>query len=440
MSTIWLAISAAAIGFASGAVAMAYALFKTLTRPYSGRAFATEPPFETEGAFAMYEIKSDRLQIDGRPARFEPTEHVGGRIEPVAIVLHDTAGGPPGNSISWLRRNPRKVSAHCIVLRDGTIVQLADFDRKTNHCNPSTWRGAPNCNGRMIGIEIVNPGHLRGTPDSAVSDFGKTYRRSDGVVECKATQFHGAFCWMRYTDEQMLAVERLIAALGAAYPTITEVIGHHDVSPGRKDDPTPLMNWGRMRAALGARQVQAPPAVEVRHAQQALIDLGYHFVGGADGHMGPRTRAAVFAFQEANKLKATGLLDEITLDLLRHAEQMGAKEMATGARDEATAETISSPTITATKVGEAIAVANLSVQTGNAVSQALEAVGEASKVVDAIEQGQSLAGRIGELGMWLATPRGISTVTTLVASAALWALIRYLRNRRVNATKTGKQN
>jgi hypothetical protein len=31
-------------------------------------------------------------------------------------------------------------------------------------------------------------------------------------------------------------------------------------------------------------------------------------------------------------------------------------------------------------------------------------------------------------------------VTTLVGSAALWALIRYLRNRRVNATKTGKQN
>ena len=84
----------------------------------------------------MYEIKNDRLQIDGRPARFEPTEHVGGRIEPVAIVLHDTAGGPLGDSISWLRRNPRKVSAHCIVLRDGTIVAARRFRSQDEPLQP----------------------------------------------------------------------------------------------------------------------------------------------------------------------------------------------------------------------------------------------------------------------------------------------------------------
>lgn len=280
MLTILVGILAASVGFAGGAAAMAYAIFKTLTRPYIGRVRATEHASETEGAFTMYEIRNDRLRIAGRPVRFDPTEHVGGRIEPVAIVLHDTAGGPPGDSVGWLKRNPRKVSAHCIV-RNGTIVQLADFDRKTNHAGKSTWRGVGECNGRMIGIEIVNPGHLRGTPDSAVSDFGKAYGRADGVVECKATAHHEAYCWMRYTDEQMQAVERLIAALGAAYPTITEVIGHHDISPGRKDDPTPFMNWGRMRAALGTRQVQSPPVPDIREAQQALIDLGYHFVAPA---------------------------------------------------------------------------------------------------------------------------------------------------------------
>ena len=50
------------------------------------------------------------------------TEHVGGRIEPVAIVVHDTAGGPPGDSVGWLRKNPKKVAAHAIIMIDGTLL------------------------------------------------------------------------------------------------------------------------------------------------------------------------------------------------------------------------------------------------------------------------------------------------------------------------------
>lgn len=40
-----------------------------------------------------YSINGDRLSIGGRSVPFVPSPHVGGRIEPTLVVLHDTAGG-----------------------------------------------------------------------------------------------------------------------------------------------------------------------------------------------------------------------------------------------------------------------------------------------------------------------------------------------------------
>jgi N-acetylmuramoyl-L-alanine amidase len=200
----------------------------------------------------MLEIVNDRLQVGGAPVEFVPTVHVGGRIEPTLIVLHDTAGGPPGDSVSWLRSNPREVSAHCIVRPDGSVVQLAPFDRRTNHAGPSQRHGRSGCNGWSIGIEIVNPGRLRGTADRAVSSFGRAYTAADGVAACPADPCHAAGLWLAYTEAQLATVETLIEALARTYPTIADLAGHHDICepPGRKEDPTPLMPWPRMAAAL----------------------------------------------------------------------------------------------------------------------------------------------------------------------------------------------
>src|SRR5262245_17531862 len=132
------------------------------------------------------EIVSDRAVIDGKPAQWVPTAHVGGRIEPSLIILHDTAGGPPGDSVSWLAHNPKNVSAHVIVKPDGSLVQLAPFDRRTNHAGVSEWRGRSGYNGWSIGIEIVNPGQLSGTPDKA-RGLGRTYPGSQAAA---ATQWH----------------------------------------------------------------------------------------------------------------------------------------------------------------------------------------------------------------------------------------------------------
>jgi N-acetyl-anhydromuramyl-L-alanine amidase AmpD len=287
-----------------------------------------------------YTIVSDRLHIGGTAVSFRQARDVGGRITPTLVVLHDTAGGlEAAGSISWLAGNPGKTSAHFVVGRDGVITQLADADRKCNHAGKSSWRGRQMCNGFSIGIEIVNPGKLLERGDGAVSSVGTVYDRAAyGIGRC-TTPAHGDGWWMPYTPQQIEAVEQLVSALAAAYPTITEVVGHHDISPGRKVDPTPLMDWPRMRAALaraGKVAPHSPAEADIEAAQARLDALGYN-PGLIDGRLGTRTSAALFAFQRENGLPPTGKPDAATLERLRSDS---AKPMPTGHREEATVSSL----------------------------------------------------------------------------------------------------
>ena len=195
----------------------------------------------------MFDIVNGRLTIAGKAAPFVRTPNQGGRLEPTLIVLHDTAGRlAKGSSVAWLCNPKAKASAHLVVERDGSVTQLVEFDRVAWHAGQSSWRGRSGCNAFAIGIEIVNPGKLTGTPKKATAWFGESYGAEFGIARA-STSIHGNGCWMPYTEDQLRTVERLIAALASEYP-IGEVVAHHDISPARKVDTTPLMDWPRMRA------------------------------------------------------------------------------------------------------------------------------------------------------------------------------------------------
>lgn len=115
-----------------------------------------------------------------------------------------------------------EVSAHFYVRRDGTLWQFVGCDQRAWHAGASRWRGRANCNDDSVGIELEG---LEGE---------------------------------RFEAAQYDTLARLCPAIAQRYP-IRHVAGHEHIAPGRKQDPGPGFDWGRLRAALGWPFTVFPP-------------------------------------------------------------------------------------------------------------------------------------------------------------------------------------
>lgn len=109
-----------------------------------------------------------------------------------------------------------RVSAHCVIYRDGRIWQYVPFAKRAWHAGLSLYQGRDKCNDFSIGIE------LEGTDD------------------------------LPYTDAQYQALTALTRELLARYPRLhpTRIVGHADIAPGRKSDPGPAFDWPRYLSAV----------------------------------------------------------------------------------------------------------------------------------------------------------------------------------------------
>jgi AmpD protein len=116
----------------------------------------------------------------------------------------DPAVHPYFRSICGLR-----VSAHFLIRRDGELIQFVSCADRAWHAGVSSWRGRAACNDFSIGIELEG---------------------------CDTIAF---------TDAQYRALAVLIDELRVRYP-IVDVVGHSDIAPGRKTDPGPCFDWGRL--------------------------------------------------------------------------------------------------------------------------------------------------------------------------------------------------
>lgn len=400
----------------------------------------TEPNSPFPKGFA---IVGDRLNIGGRPAPFYATPHQGGRIEPSLIIVHDTAGAlRPGSTVDWFRNPRSKVSAHFVVERDGTVIQMADCDRKCAHAGLSEWRGRANCNGFAIGIEIVSPGRLLERGEECVhltGDSKVVARFPVGNCVRESTPEHGDGWWLPYTDAQVSAVERLVAALARAYPTITGVAAHWEVSPGRKIDPGPLFPLGAMKQIVAGR---LPVAVKTaREVQERLSDLGY-WVGAVDGNVGPRTRASLRTFQEQNGLAVTGGLDGEVMDALFSE---AAKEMPTGGREDTTPADLradGSGQAKDSSLLKRVAEASGATAVGSALADApappgSSAIDTAEQAVTSVARTKGLGDQAAELMAWALTPKGLITVAVLTLCAVVWKLADRIDWRRVWGARLG---
>ena len=139
------------------------------------------------------------------------------------LIFHYTAGNFASSITTLTGPN---VSAHYLVpditdpsyLKAGYIRQevfnLVDETHRAWHAGSSQWGNRSNLNDTSIGVEIVN----------------------------LATFSEGVFTFPSYHTEQVDATVELALNILKRYPDIspTQVLGHSDISIGRKSDPGPV--------------------------------------------------------------------------------------------------------------------------------------------------------------------------------------------------------
>ena len=187
------------------------------------------------------------------------------------VVLHYTAMPSAIAARDWLCAPESQVSAHYVLARNGTCWQLVREDMRAWHAGLGAWGSITEVNSRSIGIEIANTG---------------------------AEPF---------PEPQMAALETLLAGILKRWRIPPErVIGHSDMTPGRKIDPGPRFDWARL-ARRGLAICAAPAAPGDFHANAHRV--GYRVE--ADRH-----DALLAAFRDRFRPGARGPLDETDRSLM----------------------------------------------------------------------------------------------------------------------------
>ncbi len=139
-----------------------------------------------------------------------PGKFGGPYIDQLFMGQLDPAEDPFFAEIQHLR-----VSAHCLIRRDGAIVQYVPFDKRAWHAGVSLFEGRERCNDFSIGIEM------------------------------EGTDFEP------FTDKQYQSLRAVTVLLMKHYPISAErITGHSDIAPERKTDPGPFFDWSHFYELL----------------------------------------------------------------------------------------------------------------------------------------------------------------------------------------------
>lgn len=181
------------------------------------------------------------------------------------IVIHHTAMRSAEGALLVLqtRNSGGRVSAHYLIGEDGRRYQLVAEQERAWHAGDSRWSGVSDINSISIGIELDNDG-------------------SEPFAEAQI-------------ESLLVLLADLTGRLGIQ-PHL--VVGHGDVAPTKKDDPSIHFPWRRLAQAgygLWPRDDLAPAPVgfdawaalrlvgyDLRAPEAALASFHRHFRGRED--------------------------------------------------------------------------------------------------------------------------------------------------------------
>ncbi len=176
------------------------------------------------------------------------------------LVIHYTAGRDAQSSASYLARPDVKASAHLVIGRQGEVYQLVPFDTISWHAGISSYMGRSGYNNYAIGIELDNAGVLTKTGSEFTAWFGKKYSENEVMLATHRNETSPRY-WHIYTEKQLEVCEEISRLLVDTY-NLKSILGHEEISPGRKQDPGPAFPLDRLRDRLlsNDRKTDTPAA------------------------------------------------------------------------------------------------------------------------------------------------------------------------------------
>ncbi len=128
--------------------------------------------------------------------------------KPNLVILHHTSDDSVAQALRSLSDPLREVSAHYLIGRDGRIIQLVDERARAWHAGESKWGADTEINSASLGIELDNNGREA------------------------------------FPEAQIAALLRLLADIKERYHIpAANFIGHADIAPRRKVDPSRYFPW-----------------------------------------------------------------------------------------------------------------------------------------------------------------------------------------------------
>ena len=174
---------------------------------------------------------------------------------PNFVIIHHTGSDTIEQAIRTLTDPVREVSAHYLVGRDGIIYQLVDERARAWHAGKSQWGSDTDLNSSSLGIELDNNGREP------------------------------------FSDAQITALIALLDDIKRRYDIPTSnFLGHSDIAPERKTDPSRYFPWKRLSERgfglwCDSSPVELPSSFDTAEALQAL------------GYDVSNTEAAIRAFK-----------------------------------------------------------------------------------------------------------------------------------------------
>ena len=159
------------------------------------------------------------------------------------IIFHYTGMKKENDAINRLTSYDTKVSSHYLIKKNGEILTLVPDLYIAWHAGISSWKKHKFLNKNSIGIEISNPGH-----------------------ENKYTNFK---------KKQIKSLSNLTRFLIKKYKIKSNfILGHSDISPGRKKDPGEKFPWKDLfKKQIGIwHNLNQRALVKIRNEQISFIE------------------------------------------------------------------------------------------------------------------------------------------------------------------------